>query len=321
MDKIQFATILKHYSGSSVEEAQEVLSLRSLFPYSQLLHVLSARVSKDHGFSNQQSELQLAAVYAADRMVLKEILTKEVSEHIEIIKPQVTKEIIVAKKDEGIELVKPTIIAQSKNVDDSEESIDVADRVMHDLERLLELRHNFEALYIDQPDSKLKPLQKEKIIAAEPEETHFESGMSKKQRIIELAKSLQVEKEAVEPIPVAPKKKINPAEKLIEEIKISKKEIEPEDEKQKEQIQIIDHFIKVQPSITNVKERIQQAPVGDLSTVKSGEFGENIVSETLVELLLKQGKKDKAIEVLKKLIWKFPQKKAFFAAQIEDLKK
>ena len=50
-------------------------------------------------------------------------------------------------------------------------------------------------------------------------------------------------------------------------------------------------------------------------------FGDNIVSETLVEILLKQGKKDKAIEVLKKLIWKFPQKKAYFAAQIEDLKK
>ena len=37
--------------------------------------------------------------------------------------------------------------------------------------------------------------------------------------------------------------------------------------------------------------------------------------------IIKQGKKDKAIEVLKKLIWKFPQKKAYFAAQIEDLKK
>jgi hypothetical protein len=40
-----------------------------------------------------------------------------------------------------------------------------------------------------------------------------------------------------------------------------------------------------------------------------------------VEILLRQGKKDKAIEVLKKLIWKFPQKKAIFAAQIDELKK
>jgi len=150
---------------------------------------------------------------------------------------------------------------------------------------------------------------------------HVDSGLTKKQRIIELAKSLQAEKEAVKPKPVAPSKKISSPEKYIEEIKVSKKEIEPEGEKQKEQIQIIDQFIKIQPSISNVKDRIQQAPAGDLSTIKSGEFTDNIVSETLVELLIKQGKKDKAVEVLKKLIWKFPQKKAFFAAQIEDLKK
>jgi hypothetical protein len=41
----------------------------------------------------------------------------------------------------------------------------------------------------------------------------------------------------------------------------------------------------------------------------------------LVELLLKQGKKEKAVEMLKKLIWKFPQKKSYFAARIQELKK
>jgi len=65
---------------------------------------------------------------------------------------------------------------------------------------------------------------------------------------------------------------------------------------------------------------IENQPKTDLS-VPSVTYGENIVSETLVEILLKQGKKDKAVEVLKKLIWKFPQKKAYFAARIEELKK
>ena len=60
---------------------------------------------------------------------------------------------------------------------------------------------------------------------------------------------------------------------------------------------------------------------GDLMPIKSGEFGDNIVSETLVEILVKQGKKDRAIEVLKKLIWKYPQKKAYFASQIQKLQK
>lgn len=318
MDKIQFATVLKHYSDSSEQEAQEVLSLKGLFPYSQMLHALSARVSKDHGFSNQQSELQLAAVYAADRMVLKEIITKDSPERTEVITQVVKKTDI--KATSAITIAEaPTIIIEPKGSSD-----DVAEELMHDLERLSELKNNFEALFIDQPNTKLKPIVHEEppVVKAEPDPVHLDSGLTKKQRIIELAKSLQAENEVAMPgTPIVQKKKENPAEKLIEEIKTSKKEIEPEGEKLKEQIEIIDHFIKIQPSISNVKERAQQIPSGDLSTIKSGEFGENIVSETLVELLIKQGKKDKAIEVLKKLIWKFPQKKAFFAAQIEDLKK
>lgn len=109
---------------------------------------------------------------------------------------------------------------------------------------------------------------------------------------------------------------------LLEEIKSTKKKIKPESTRQIEQIEIIDQFIKTQPTISRVKSTPVPAPdeSNDLSE-PSGQFGENIVSETLVEILLKQGKKDKAIEALKKLIWKFPQKKAYFAAQIEELRK
>jgi hypothetical protein len=107
---------------------------------------------------------------------------------------------------------------------------------------------------------------------------------------------------------------------LIEEIKSTKKKIKPEGVKQKEQIEIIDQFIKTQPTISRPKPTVPPAPDSDLAE-PSAQFGENIVSETLVEILLKQGKKEKAIEALKKLIWKFPQKKAYFAAQIEELRK
>lgn len=105
---------------------------------------------------------------------------------------------------------------------------------------------------------------------------------------------------------------------LIEEIKNSKEKIIVEGHKQKEQTEIIDEFIKTQPSISPA--RTVTPKVEDLSE-KYDMYGDNIVSETLVEILLKQGKKEKAVEMLKKLIWKFPQKKAYFAAQIEALKK
>jgi predicted Zn-dependent protease len=117
-----------------------------------------------------------------------------------------------------------------------------------------------------------------------------------------------------------PRRRKEEGESLIDEIASTKAEIVPENDKQKEQIDMIDQFIKSQPSFANAKEKPNQ-PVSDLTAIKTGEFADSIVSETLVEILIKQGKKDKAVEVLKKLIWKFPQKKAYFAAQIEELKK
>jgi hypothetical protein len=88
--------------------------------------------------------------------------------------------------------------------------------------------------------------------------------------------------------------------------------------KAKKQLAIIDRFIKRQPSIEKKPQAAKPGP--DLSK-KSGVLSEDVISTTLVDLLIRQGKKEKAIEALKKLIWKFPRKKAIFAAQIEELKK
>lgn len=269
MEKKQLVDLLHHYNSSSTEEAKEVLSLRDEYPYSQVLQALSARVSKDHGFENQQLFLQSAAVYSTDRSVLKEIMSGVFKAIENNIQTQVSS----------------TEPATALTLQDS--SIDYADEVIHDLERLHELKHNFESLAasFDFP----------------------------------LTQSTAEEKKPIRKPPGRPKKnKEAVVDPIIEDIKATKKKIDPESPKTKEQIAIIDQFIKVQPTI---KPKTDQTPPGDLSDIKSGEFADNIISETLAEILIRQGKKEKAIEVYKKLIWKFPQKKAYFAAQIEQLKK
>ena len=315
--------MLHHFADSSAEEAQEVVSLKDNYPYSQLLHALSARVCKDHGFSNQQHELQLAAVYASDRSALKDIMAAEFNASSE-------------NSDFEVATIKSTHVKSTVLINpDTEEfnSEGVAEEIISDLERLHELKHNFELLFTDTPPPvttgtaassshvETKSTKKDEKVDAPKEK----SGLSKKERIIALAKEadLKAEAEAKEKntsASVGRKKKENTGDLLIDEIVSTKQEINPETEKQKEQIELINQFIQAQPSIVN-REKTITVPTGDLSTIKSGEFGDNIVSETLVDILLKQGKKDKAIEVLKKLIWKFPQKKAYFAAQIEELKK
>jgi hypothetical protein len=312
VDKERFIKVLHHFSGSSVEEAQEVLSLKDSFPYSQLLHVLSARVAKDHGFSTHGGELQLAAVYAADRTVLKEIMQRAYD-------PDST---LTGAVDIAPASVLPSLPVQPVQ---TATSTDFATELLHDLERLHELKQNFELMFTDEAPSGVTV--NDDLPDGEPEarEAKKESSKSKKERIIELAKALEAAKTEQEEESSAGqkarKKRKDNGEELIDEIVSSKQELEPESEKQKEQLEMIEHFIKIQPTIANSKDKPLPPPAGDLSTLKTGEFGDNIVSETLVEILIKQGKKDKAVEVLKKLIWKFPQKKAYFAAQIEDLRK
>lgn len=88
------------------------------------------------------------------------------------------------------------------------------------------------------------------------------------------------------------------------------------------QIDIIDDFIKKQPSISKKTkgQTTSKQPQKDLSE-PSASFGENLISENLAQILVKQGQNDKAIDIYKKLIWKIPQKKAYFATRIEELKK
>lgn len=354
MDKNQFIRVLHHFSGSSVAEAEEVLALKKRYPYSQVLHALSAKVSKDHGFSNHQQELQLAAIYASDRSVLKEVMNteynrNEVSEakDPDAKPPKKTPDVSV-KPDASVKKIDVITTDQRiTTVHSTVDSEDLADAVLADLEMLSKSRHDFESMFdgttvisppleesIDQvtenthdvirskgDEAVMQVHQQVEALASKQEKT----GKSKKARIVELARALEAERIAAEKQEGTLDDGIASADKrtgdaLIDEIASTKSAITPETEKQKKQIEIIDQFIKAQPSITSAKDK-PVVTTGDFSTIKSGEFGDNIVSETLVDILVKQGKKDKAVEVLKKLIWKYPQKKAYFAAQIDELKK
>lgn len=319
MDKKSFISILNNYSGSSVAEALDILLLKQKYPYSQILHVLAAKVSKEHGFSTQQQELQLAAVYSSDRAVLKEVMAKELLNHDTISTPVnfPLASVVIPKTEE---IATPLLI--NVNADlvglvkaDLDGVVDLANEVVNDLIKLQQSRSNFESLFISKEKSES---ESEVRLQGSLDGQEEIAAKSKKERIIEIAKAL----EATGALIAKPfKRKRENTEAIIEQIANTKKKLDPENDAQKAQIEVIEQFIKAQPNIPNSKDKPLPPPGIDLSVIKPGEFGDNIISETLVDILLKQGKKEKAIEVLKKLIWKFPQKKAYFVAQIEELKK
>lgn len=286
------------------------------FPYSQAIHNLVARGSQLNDLDNKQDKLNKAAVYATDRSILKAIITAPAVERkssekdlplptpgtVEKVEKKQTSQMPIAVKSnpptEKIEEhvihekpekqppVQPIATTKEEFAPSQLSGDELLDELFQDLDKLKKLKHRFEEA-----------------------SANFDQAAFYEQPVIEKREEPH---EASKP---------NTAGKgIIAEIKSTKKRIKPSDPKQKEQLEIIDRFIKSKPSIGKSKPGTSASEATDLSESSSA-FTDNIVSETLVEILIKQGKKEKAVEVLRKLIWKFPQKKAYFAAQIEELTK
>tara|TARA_R110002012_G_scaffold16968_3_gene64920 strand:+ start:233848 stop:234966 length:1119 start_codon:yes stop_codon:yes gene_type:complete len=128
-------------------------------------------------------------------------------------------------------------------------------------------------------------------------------------------------------VPVSKSKKTSKKPKkdehdIIEEI-TSRKELKISDAHKKEQLDIINSFIEKEPVLTKRLDPDNQSnkqEAEDLSA-NSTNLSDDVVSETLAKLMIKQGRKQKAIDIYKKLIWKFPQKKTYFVEIIDELKK
>ncbi|GEM_PF-2911289 len=98
------------------------------------------------------------------------------------------------------------------------------------------------------------------------------------------------------------------ADRILEEIRRRR------EEKMKQQ-QLIDKFLKEQPSIDRKKEPTVE---GDLSEKASKE--PDLVTEKMARIYELQELYDKAIETYEKLILKFPEKSDYFAKKIQELK-
>ncbi len=91
---------------------------------------------------------------------------------------------------------------------------------------------------------------------------------------------------------------------------------EPKKEKKKG-MDLIDNFLSQDPKI--VPSASKKSKNVDLSEQKDGD-SEDILSETLATIYIKQGHKSKAISIFDKLRLKYPEKSVYFARRISELK-
>lgn len=89
-------------------------------------------------------------------------------------------------------------------------------------------------------------------------------------------------------------------------------------EEQRRQQQIIQGFMKKNPRITRQDNNLEPVSI-DLSGRLAGGTEGSIETEAFANILIRQGKIEKAIDVYQKLILKKPEKRNYFAKKLSEL--
>ncbi|SEJ46751.1 hypothetical protein SAMN05192553_104114 [Cyclobacterium xiamenense] len=281
MNAQEFLALLQKSEQLSPEDFKDVLSLQEDFPYFLIPKVLGAKYEWERSSGTSNALLHAAAVLSPNRKRLKGLLTGSIS------------------------------LPQVRFPDLS--SVEVAE----------EKKENNPA----EKESSTTPDQPE--AAAIPETPEPSSSRPNRDEILRrleenLKKIKKNDTSGSSDATPEKKKEVNPGANpvsegsdLIESI-AKKEEREISDERKKEQLALINSF--QEKPIRLPREQMDAQPdLPDLSE-KSTHLNDSMLSESFARLLVKQNKKQEAIEIYRKLILKFPKKKTYFADQIEKLK-
>lgn len=186
----------------------------------------------------------------------------------------------------------------------------------------------------EEKKEKPKPVKKK----ASPKKTATKSEPEKKEKKVKsyasLKRSNQPEPEEKEP--EVKKKSTKKAEPQPEEdtstLKVVRRRsgkvksttfesVDKEKSEEENKEKIIDEFISTSPKISKAdKSKLASEEHKEDLSDKSSRFQADIGTEYLAEIYVEQGKIDRAISIYEKLSLKFPEKRSYFVARIEELK-
>ncbi|MBR1469993.1 MAG: tetratricopeptide repeat protein [Prevotella sp.] len=123
----------------------------------------------------------------------------------------------------------------------------------------------------------------------------------------------------------APKRKPTPADATVDYVSYLIETEQEEKQPQASELQmkgqrLIDNFIQNENGKIKLKEEIDYTPE-DMDEDDENDTQEGIFTETLAKIYIKQGRFDKALEIIQRLNLLYPKKNAYFADQIRFLEK
>ncbi|NVK85312.1 MAG: hypothetical protein HWE21_13390 [Cytophagia bacterium] len=300
MDKERFSTLLQNPSKVTNADIKALNEYRKKYPYFQSLYVVVAKALREREHPKTDAFIKKAAIYSANRSHLKEIIE---GDFVFALKEKEPKQEIPQKT--VVETVAPPKVEEPKKVETPAAT---------DTQKEVKQAEKAKAPKESKAETKVKLEEKK------PEGKKEAKGTKQSVPKTEVTKTPVIDNDLAEI--EATKRRIEAllSGQLVES-EIEKKPKKPISEKKKNQIEIIEKFIKNEPQMD--RERMAEAEgkvdiedLADKSLLKEEDFE----TETLAKLMAKQGKVKKAEDIYKKLSLKFPEKSAYFATQIEKLK-
>lgn len=352
MNKNDLLHLISHPEEITSGQLEKIQQIAGQYPYFQTVHFLIARYYAYHKLPEVADKLKTASAYSSNRAVLKKLISEAVKSSEESIKKETPKQFeeqnisqstakgFIPPLTDSSELeplssleikIKETKLGEVKFGSTQAKESELLNEVSNNLVNLKSLRTRLFNTALIIPEDK-QEIPEENVDEAVIEETKVTEEIK---IIEEEIKAPEVKGEEILPTPppadetaTQPKESIAEADResgdksstLLNYLKrIRSGRGSESDESKKKQDELIEKFIKTDPSL-KIDKKEMPARQEDLSK-PSISIDENLVSENLAIILIKQGKVDKAIDIYKKLIWKYPQKKAYFADRIKDLKK
>jgi len=366
VNKQKFHNLLKGSTNADPSDIRLLEKLQSDFPYSQVIHALTAKVLFDIKSSDAQKKLSFAAIYATDRKVLKKFiqgsglpmpgktiapatpekpgppvnkdtapthtsqkappdnrLSDNVLESLEVLletkrRVREEEEDKLKKSEEKKKESKSINIGEVRKPDEKINTPEVTNSPGADHESKQETTH----LLTEKPVENMEHEEETERVSIHKKENTEVTESSPKDPLNKDSKEVgnedNINQEKKEPASVAGKNVPTFTNDYIGELnKLEEKPVQGQ--KQSKQKEIIENFIGSEKIIR--KPVVSDASQETLDLAReSVSFKDHLISENLAKILIQQGKKNKAIDIYEKLIWKFPQKKSYFAAQIEELK-
>lgn len=329
MKQNEFIELVKHPLNAGVSDLEKLQELKKQFPFFQSAHILLTLVSKKYNTSVYQQTLKQTAIAIPNRAWLHNLLNS--SDSSVIVNIQETKEVPVEVNtvskivvDEKVEDTKVSELDHLKAIELNTENQKTKEEVLNELVEK-EIQKDIITAFVEKEVLKTPDwYKKETAKQEEVEENKKEEKAEQKQEFKagSFTDWLQALKKSDRTEPAKFEKKEKPVKEEKKEVKIEEKK---EDEgkiieKKAQQQAIIDKIIEVNPTTIRLDPN-QRFFAADTKAKESLIENEDLVTETLAKIYALQGNISKAVRAYEILSLKFPQKSAYFATLIQNLKK